>query len=68
MVVPIDAIHTGSGAGLTACWAKPAAEEPEVPNWNHETRPMRGIAYALLVSAMLWVGLIVAGPALIALR
>ncbi|MGB7134338.1 MAG: hypothetical protein WBD46_03575 [Acidobacteriaceae bacterium] len=67
MVIPIDAVRTGAGFELTACWAKPATEEPEVPDWNHETEPARGVAWAMLLSLVIWVGLIVAGRALVAL-
>jgi len=67
MVIPIDAVRTGAAFELTACWAKPATAEPEIPDWDHETEPARGVACALLLSTALWVGLIFAGRALVAL-
>ncbi|HEX4036744.1 MAG TPA: hypothetical protein VHX37_01685 [Acidobacteriaceae bacterium] len=66
MVIPIDAVRTGAGAGLTAYWARPAAQEAQVWDWNEDTEPAtaRGIAVALLLSAILWAGLFAAGRAL----
>lgn len=52
MVISIDAIRSGVGLAEAEDWAKRTREG------SHELEPAQGIALGLLLSAVLWVGVI----------
>jgi hypothetical protein len=63
MVIPIDAVRYGAGFDANGQWHE--AEADYVPTLAEEVQqevmaPARGAAYGILVSGILWVGLVAA--------
>lgn len=63
MVIPIDAVQYGAGFDATGVWHEAAAEY--LPTEEREAEleimaPARGAVYGLLLSGILWVGLVAA--------
>lgn len=61
MVIPINAFRCGVGFDAAGQWHEPKADY--LPDEEHEAGlelmgPARGAAWGLLVSAVLWVGLV----------
>lgn len=66
MVISIEAVRSGAGLAEAEAWAEGVAGElgsEEAPRFE----PARGIALGLLLSAVLWVGVIAAVRGIIAL-
>ena len=68
MLVPIDAVHYGAGFDTTGRWHEARADElrQEEPSMV-VMAPARGAIYGLLVSAVMWLGLLVAARAVLTL-
>jgi hypothetical protein len=68
MVVPIDALRDPAVFAAPFSWRdEPAAEEPSIGDGSDPMSVVRGIAFALAMSAVLWTGLIAGGRALMSL-
>jgi hypothetical protein len=57
MVISIDAIRTGTGFDPTVSWPQPRMDEPAA-EWEENLTPGRGVLNGLLLSCLLWAGVI----------
>jgi hypothetical protein len=70
MVIPIDAIRYGVGFDATGHWHEANADYP--PSQEQEAgrevmAPARGAVYGMLLSGILWVGLVAAARGVLTL-
>jgi hypothetical protein len=68
MVIPIDAIRYGAGFDAAGHWHEPKADfvlAEEQKQAAEVLAPARGAACGLLLSGVLWVGLVAAAHALL---
>ncbi len=66
MVIPIDAIHYGAGFDAAGHWHEADyASSQEQEAEREMMAPVRGAVCALLVSGVLWVGLVAAARAVL---
>ncbi len=67
MVISIDAIQNGAELDAAAVWFDPGTDVPPAEDWDANVPNGRGIFYSLLLSCVLWAGLIIGVRTVIAL-